>query len=100
MGKSFKGCRHKVLALLLPDKRPRSMEISTVHTCQDRDHECETETEQCGVDETKCDHVEELEQWFSEDFHRQRCEVRDQSVLEFAGQSKSPIRNSSDVASG
>ena len=53
------------LALLLPDKGPRSMEISTVHTCQDTKFECETETEQCGVDEThQC--------WLSEDSHRQR----------------------------
>ena len=67
----------KALALLLPDKGPRSMEISTVFTCQATDYECETETEQCEVDEThQCDHVEETEQWLSEDFHRQRCEVR------------------------
>ena len=33
----------KALALLLSDKGPRSMEISTVY-------ECETETELCGVD--------------------------------------------------
>ena len=67
----------KALALLLPDKGPRSMEISTVYTCQDTKFECETETEQCGVDKThKCDRVEETEQWLSEDFHRQRCEVK------------------------
>ena len=53
------------------------MEISTVHTCQDTENECETETELCGVDEIqKCDHAEETEQWLSEDFHRQRCEVK------------------------
>ena len=53
------------------------MEISTVCTCQDTEYECETETEQCGVDETHpCDHAEETEQWLSEDFHRQRFEVR------------------------
>ena len=53
------------------------MEISTVYTCQDTEYECETETEQFGVDEThQCDHAEETEQWLSEDFHRQRCEVR------------------------
>ena len=45
------------------------MEISTVYTCQDTEYECETETEQCY-------HAEETEQWLSEDFHRQRCEVR------------------------
>ena len=67
----------KALALLLPDKGPRSMEMSTVYTCQDTKNECETETEQCGVDETQqCDHAEETEQWFSEYFHRQRCEVK------------------------
>ena len=53
------------------------MEISTVYTCQDTEYECETETEQCGVDEThQCDHAEETEQWLSEDLHRQRCEVK------------------------
>ena len=74
----------KALALLLPDKGPRSMEISTVYTCQkgdsddqDTENECETETEQCGVDETQqCDHAEETGQWLSEDFYRQRFEVR------------------------
>ena len=45
------------------------MEISTVYTCQDTEYECETESQQC-------DHAEETEQWLSEDFHRQRCEVR------------------------
>ena len=61
----------KALALLLPDKGPRSMEISTVYTCQDTENECETE--QCGVDMIhKCDRAEETEQWLSEDFHRQR----------------------------
>ena len=34
----------KALALLLPDKGPKSMEISTVYTCQDTESECETET--------------------------------------------------------
>ena len=53
------------------------MEISTVYTCQDTENECETETELCGVDETlQCDHAEETEQLVSEDFYRQRCEVR------------------------
>ena len=66
----------KALALLLPDTGPRSMDISTVYTCQDTEYECETETEQCGVDEThQCDHAEETDKWLSEDFHRQRCEV-------------------------
>ena len=65
----------KALALLLPDKGPRSMEISTVYTCQDTENECETE--QCGVDMShKCDRAEETEQWLIEDFHRQRCEVK------------------------
>ena len=67
----------KALALLLPDKGPRSMEISTVYTCQDTENECETETELCGVDETQqCDHAEETEQWLNEDFYRQRYEGR------------------------
>ena len=48
-----------------------------VYTCQDTEYECEAETEQCEVDEThQYDHAEETEQWLSEDFHRQRCEVR------------------------
>ena len=64
----------EALALLLPDKGPRSMEISTVYTCQDTEFECETETEQCGGDQThQCDRAEETEQWLSEG---QRCEVR------------------------
>ena len=50
----------KALALILLDKGPRSMEISTVYACQDTGFECETETEQ----------------WLIEDFHRQRCEVK------------------------
>ena len=48
----------KALALLLPDKGPRSMEISTVYTCQDTESECGTGN------------------WLSEDLHRQRCEVK------------------------
>ena len=48
----------KALALLLPDKGPRSMEISTVYTCQDTESECGTDN---GL---------------SEDLHRQRCEVK------------------------
>ena len=75
----------KALALLLPDRGQRSMEISTVYTCQDTEYECETETEQCGVDEThQCDHAEETEHLLSEDFHRQRCEgeVRARCVLQ------------------
>ena len=67
----------KALALLLPDKGPRSMEISTVYTYQDTESECETETGQCTVDNAhKCDRVVETEKWLSEDFHRQRCEVK------------------------
>ena len=35
------------------------------------------QTEQCGVDKThKCDRLEETEKWLSEDFHRQRCDVK------------------------
>ena len=65
----------KALALLLPDKGPRSMDISTVYTCQDTENECETE--QCGVDMShKCDRAKETEQWLIEDFHRKRCEVK------------------------
>ena len=33
----------KALALLLPDKGPRSMEISTVYTCQDAESDCGTD---------------------------------------------------------
>ena len=76
-GQKSQGLQTRLLALLLPDKGPRSIEISTVYTCQDTEFECETETEQCGVDKThKCDRAEETEQWLSEDFHRQRCEVK------------------------
>ena len=40
----------KALAVLLPDKGPkRSMEISTVYTCQDIGFECEPEKEQSGA---------------------------------------------------
>ena len=64
----------KVLALLL-DKGPRSMEISTVYTCQAIESECGTETEQCIVHNSdKCNHVVE-KKWPSEDLHRQICEV-------------------------
>ena len=65
------------------------MEVSTVYMCQDShenkhqdtENECETETEQCGANETQqCDHVkdhvEETEKWLSEDYYRQRCEVK------------------------
>ena len=74
----------KALALLLLDKGPRPMEISTVNMCQDGhenkhqdpENECETETEQCGADETQqCVHVEdnaeETEQWLNEDYYLQ-----------------------------
>ena len=65
----------KALALLLHDKGPRSMEISTVYNCQGTENECETE--QCGVHMShKSDRAEETEQWLIEDFHRQRCEVK------------------------
>ena len=50
----------KALALFLLDKGPRSMEISTVYTCQATESECGTETEQ----------------WLSEDFDRRRCDVK------------------------
>ena len=67
----------KAHALLLPDRGPRSMEISTVCACQDTENECGTETRQCVVDNThKCNRVVETEEWLSEDFHPQRCEVR------------------------
>ena len=73
----------KAIALLLPDKGPRSMEISIVYMCQkvddrrshkykrqDTENEYEIETD----DETlQCD---ETEQWLIEDYFRQRCEVR------------------------
>ena len=36
----------KALALLLPGKGPRSMDISTVYNCQDIGFECELEKEQ------------------------------------------------------
>ena len=36
----------KALALLLPDKGPRSMEISTVYNCQDIGFKCELEKKQ------------------------------------------------------
>ena len=39
----------KALALLLPDKGPRSMEISTVYSSQDIGFECEPEKEQSGA---------------------------------------------------
>ena len=73
----------KALALLLPDKRPRSMDISTVYTCQkvddqrshkykhqDTENEYEIETDD---DTQQCD---ETEQWLSEDYYCQRCEVK------------------------
>ena len=60
MGKSLSKAADKDLALLLLDKGPISMEISTVYTCLDTEFECETETEQCGVDKThKCHRVVE-----------------------------------------
>ena len=70
----------KALALLLPDKGPGSIEISTVYTCQDAESEYGTEIGQCTVDNAhKCDRVVETEKWLSEDFHRQRCEVKARS---------------------
>ena len=39
----------KALTLLLPDKGPRSMEISTVYNCQHIGFECELEKELCGA---------------------------------------------------
>ena len=39
----------KALALLLPDKGPKSMEISTVYNCRDIGFECELEKEQSGT---------------------------------------------------
>ena len=46
----------KALALLLPDKGPRSMEISTVYNCQDIGFECELEKKQS--DATQWIHAE------------------------------------------
>ena len=43
----------KALALLLPDKGPRSMEISSVYNCQDFGFECEPEKEQSGATQWK-----------------------------------------------
>ena len=67
----------KALALLLPDKGPRSMEISTVYMSQEGvcdDHDTENEYETETDDETQqCD---ETEQWLIEDYFRQRCEVK------------------------
>ena len=69
----------KALALLLPDKGPRSMQISTVYTslegiCDDHDTESEYGTETEIDDETQqCD---ETEQWLIEDYFRHRCEVK------------------------
>ena len=73
----------KALALLLPDKGPRSMEISTVYMCQkvddQRSHkykhqDTENEYEIENADNTRqCD---ETEQWLIEDYFRQRCEVK------------------------
>ena len=49
----------KVLALLLLDKGPRSMDISVVYTCQS-ESECGTEAEQCEADNPcKCNRVVE-----------------------------------------
>ena len=45
----FSRAADKALALLLPDKEPRSMEISTVYTCQDTGFKCELEKEQSGA---------------------------------------------------
>ena len=46
----------KALALLLPDKGPRSMEISIVYNCQDIGFECELEKKQS--DATQWIHAE------------------------------------------
>ena len=46
----------KALALLLPDKGPRSMDISTVYNCQDIGFECEPEKKQS--DATQWIHAE------------------------------------------
>ena len=46
----------KAFALLLPDKGPRSMEISAVHNCQDIGFECEPEKKQS--DATQWIHAE------------------------------------------
>ena len=62
----------KALGLLLPDKGPRSMEISTVYTCQAIESECGTETEQL----TSVIMLSRQKKWLIEDLHRQRCEVK------------------------
>ena len=67
----------KPLALLLPDKGPRSMQISTVYMsqegiCDDHDTENEYETET----DDKTQHCDETEHWLMEDYFRQRCEVK------------------------
>ena len=63
----------KTLALLLPDKGPRSMEISTVYMCQKVDDDDQDTDNECDHVE---DRVEKTEQWFSEDYYRQRCEMK------------------------
>ena len=69
----------KALAFLLPDKGPRSMEISTQkvddqrshkYKHQDTENEYEIETDD---DTHQCD---ETEQWLIEEYFRQRCEVK------------------------
>ena len=54
---------YKALALLLPDKGPRSMEISTVYMSQEGvcdDHDTENEYETETDDETQqCDETEQ-----------------------------------------
>ena len=45
-GQESQGLQTKALALLLPDKGPRSMEISTAYNCQDIGFECELEKRQ------------------------------------------------------
>ena len=57
-GQESQGAADKALALYLPDKGPRSMEISIVCNCQDIGFECEPEKEQSGA--TQWIHAETL----------------------------------------
>ena len=69
----------KALALLLPDKGPRLIEISTVYMSLEgvfdeqyieNEYETDDETQQC----------DETEQWLIENYFRQRCEVKARRV--------------------
>ena len=69
----------KALALLLPDKGPRLMQISTFYMSQERicdDHDTESEKETETEIDDKTQQCDETEQWLIEDYFRQRCEVK------------------------